>query len=108
MFARVTLHEGLPDHMEAATATLHDEILPQLQQCEGFKGFISLVDRAGGRVLSTSLWESEVARKASVHTAADLRRQAVAADQLAFLTFLAVDDYEVGIFDLRPSRPSTE
>ena len=39
MYARLTTIEGAPDKMDEATRHVQEQILPQLQQMDGFKGF---------------------------------------------------------------------
>ena len=47
MLARVTTVEGPPERMDDATRFVWEQLLPQLQQLDGFKGFSpSVIDRA--------------------------------------------------------------
>ena len=39
MYARVTTIQGSPDKMDDAERHIQEQILPQLQKMEGFKGF---------------------------------------------------------------------
>ena len=59
MYARVTTIEGAPDKMDDASRHVQEQTLPQLQQMDGFKGFIVLGDRQRGKLLGVALWESE-------------------------------------------------
>ncbi len=59
MYARVTTLEASPDRVDDATRHVRDQVLPQLQQQEGFKGLIALGDRQSGKVLGVALWDLE-------------------------------------------------
>ena len=49
--ARVTTVEGPAERMDDATRFVREQFLPQLQQLDGFKGFLALGDRQSGKVL---------------------------------------------------------
>ena len=55
MYARVTTLEGTPDKMDDATRHVREQTLPQLQQMDGFKGFVALGDRHSGKLLGGGL-----------------------------------------------------
>jgi heme-degrading monooxygenase HmoA len=59
MHAQVTTVEVSPAKLDEATHHLRQHVLPELQQMEGFEGFIVLGDQRSGKLLSISLWESE-------------------------------------------------
>jgi hypothetical protein len=59
MYARVTTIETSPAKLDEATHHFQQHILPELQQVDGFEGFIVLGDRRSGKLLSIALWESE-------------------------------------------------
>ena len=59
MHARVTTLEASPAKLDEATHHLRQHILPELQQMDGFQGFIALGNRRSGKLLSIALWESE-------------------------------------------------
>jgi hypothetical protein len=50
MHARLTTLDATPDRMDDVTREVQEHVLPQLQQQDGFKGFIALRDRGSGRV----------------------------------------------------------
>jgi heme-degrading monooxygenase HmoA len=68
MYARVTtLQWQLGKKVEAldeAIAIVKESIVPVSRQQPGFKGFLTLLDRRGGRLLLLTLWETEAALKA--------------------------------------------
>ena len=59
MHAQVTTVEASPARLDEATHHFRQHILPELQQMDGFQGFIALGNRRGGKLLSIALWESE-------------------------------------------------
>src|SRR5215213_5742974 len=59
MYARVPTVETSPAKLHTATHFFRQQVLPQLQQLEGFKGFIVLGDLQRGKLLGVALWESE-------------------------------------------------
>ncbi len=59
MHARVTTVEASPARLDDAIRHIRVQVLPQLQQMDGFKGFIVLGARQSGKLLSVALWESE-------------------------------------------------
>src|SRR5688572_20183772 len=73
MHARLTTLEAPPDRMDDATRFVQEQVLPQLQQMDGFKGFIALRVRGSGRLRGVALWESEEALRATDEAAARIR-----------------------------------
>jgi hypothetical protein len=59
MYARVTTLEASPARYDTATHFFREQLLPQLQQMDGFKGFVALGDPQRGKLLGVALWESE-------------------------------------------------
>ncbi len=59
MYAQVTTVEASPAKLDTATHFFRERVLPQLQQMDGFEGFIVLGDRQKGKLLGVALWESE-------------------------------------------------
>jgi hypothetical protein len=59
MYARVTTVEASPAKLDEATHHLRQHILPELQQMDGFEGFVALGNRRSGELLSIALWDSE-------------------------------------------------
>jgi heme-degrading monooxygenase HmoA len=95
MYARVTTLEGPPERMDDATRFVQEQVLPLLQQLDGFKGFIALGDRQSGKLLGVALWESEEALRATEEAAARIRGGAAEATGG---TVAGVENYEVPIF----------
>ena len=68
MYARVSKVEASPAKFDETTHFFRERVLAQLQQMDGFKGFIVLGDRQRGKLLGVALWESE----AVMHTTEDV------------------------------------
>ncbi len=97
MYARVTTLEASPDRMDDATRHVRDQVLPQLQQQDGFKGLIALGDRQSGKLLGVAFWESEEALRASEEAANSLREESAEAMSG---TIAGVERYEVGFVEM--------
>ncbi len=96
MHARLTTLEAPPDRMDDATRHIQEQVLPQLQQMDGFKGFIALRDRESGRVRGVAFWESEEALQATDEAAARIRGGVAEATGG---TIASVENYEVVVFE---------
>ena len=59
MYAQVTKVEASPVKLDTATHFFRQQVLPQLQHMDGFKGFVVLGDRQKGKLQVVVLWESE-------------------------------------------------
>ena len=90
--------EASPDKMDDATRHVRDQVLPQLQQQDGFKGWlIALGDQQSGKVLGIALWESEEALRATEETASHIHGGAAEATGAAAA---GAENYEVAIFEV--------
>ena len=65
MHARVSWIQGQADRLDDVIKQVNDEVVPMLEQQEGFKGFTMFVDRESGSIMGTSYWESREAMEAS-------------------------------------------
>ncbi len=70
MHARVSTYDGEPDQLVQG----FESVRGALADVDGFSKAYFLVDRAGGRAISITLWESEDALNASVERQPDARR----------------------------------
>jgi hypothetical protein len=95
--ARVSKLEGPPERLDEGTAYAREEILPQVRQLGGFRGFVSLIDRERGRTKLITLWESDEALRGSEEPANDLRRRAA---EGAASRVVGVERYEVALAEL--------
>jgi heme-degrading monooxygenase HmoA len=90
--ARVTISETPLDKIDLAVKLINDEIIPAIRQISGYKGAYWLGDRASGKGITITLWESEEALKAGEDAAKQLRSNA--AKELN-LKIDSIDRYEV-------------
>lgn len=97
MYARVTTIEGSPERMDEATRHVREQVLPQLRQMDGFRGFIALGDRQNGKVLGVALWESEEVLRSTEEAVSRVRSGAA---ESAGGTVASVEQYEVTIFEV--------
>jgi heme-degrading monooxygenase HmoA len=102
MYARVTTLEGSPDKMDDATRHVREQVLPQLQQMDGFEGFVTLADRQSGKQLAVALWESEEALRATEEAVSSMRSGVAEA---AGATVAGVESYEVAVFEVPSAGP---
>ncbi len=59
MHAQVTTMETSPARLDDAIRFFRVQVLPQLQQMDGFEEFIALSDRQSGKLVGVALWENE-------------------------------------------------
>jgi heme-degrading monooxygenase HmoA len=97
MYARVTTIEGPPDKIDDATRHVREQVLPQLQQMDGFKGFVALSDRQSGKVLGVAFWESEEVLQATEEAVSRVRSGAA---ESVGGTVAGVEQYEVNVFEV--------
>ena len=79
MFARVTTLQGRSDRVDEGIKAVQDQVIPAARQMEGFKGMLALADRATGKMIGITLWESEDAVQQSEEAANQLRSGAAGA-----------------------------
>jgi heme-degrading monooxygenase HmoA len=75
MFASLSTFQGPPDQIDQGVRYAQENIVPTLQEVEGFEGLCLLVERQSGKVLTITLWESEEAMRASEEEANQLRSE---------------------------------
>ncbi len=97
MYARISTLEGSPEQIDEGLRYVRENVLPQLQQQDGFKGMAALADRQAGRTLGITFWESEEALRASEEAADRLR--ADSAEAMSD-TIAGVERYEVGFMEM--------
>lgn len=97
MHARVTTLEVASDRFDDATRFTQEQVLPQLQQMDGFKGFVTLGDRESGRVRGVAFWESEEALHATDEAASRIRGSVAEATGG---TIVSVENCEVSVFEV--------
>lgn len=77
MFVRVTTTQGTPDKADETIRVIKDVVLPAATAMAGFKGGVWLGDRASGKGLAVTFFESEAAMRATEAAAQQLRTKAV-------------------------------
>jgi hypothetical protein len=76
---------GRPPDMDRHMEMFRSEILPRIEEMEGFCSASMFVDRAGGRMCGTATFDSRSALEASRERAAMMRDQAQASTGIEFL-----------------------
>jgi heme-degrading monooxygenase HmoA len=102
VYARISTFEGSPEHIDEELRHVRENVLPQIQQQEGFKGMVALADRQTGKTLGITFWESEEALKTSEEAAGRLREDSAEAMSE---TIAGVERYEVGLFEVPSAGP---
>ena len=98
MFARVSTLQGPADKIDEGIKAVNEQILPAAKEMRGFKGMLALADRATGKMVGITLWESEDALKESEEAANRLRAdssRAGGADIVSVERFEVVADVPV-------------
>ena len=98
MLARVSTFEGAPEQVDELTRYAREQVLPALEELEGFSGILGLADRQSGKVLAVTLWESEQAMRASEESANQLRDESA---ETTSETTAGVERYEVTFAELK-------
>ncbi|WP_280234140.1 antibiotic biosynthesis monooxygenase [Nocardia cyriacigeorgica] len=78
MFARSTTIQAQPSAIDAGIAHMRDVVLPEVQEIPGCVGLSLMVDRASGRCIATTSWESEAAMRDSMDRVGPIRERAIA------------------------------
>ena len=94
MFARVSTYTGTSDEIDEAIRQVRENVLPTVEQLDGYKGAYFLVDRQNGKSLTMTFWESEEAMRTSEETANSMRSEI--ADALE-TQMIGVERYEVAV-----------
>ncbi len=102
MHARVTTLEVPPDRMDDATRHVREQVLPQLSQMEGFKGFVALGSRQSGKLQGVAFWESEEALRATDQAVVGIREGAAEASGGSVA---GVEEFEVSVFEAPSAGP---
>ncbi|MBS4729397.1 hypothetical protein MSM1_13960 [Mycobacterium sp. SM1] len=93
MYARSTTIQAQPSSIDAGIAHIRDEVMPALQQMDGYVGVSLLVDRQSGRCIATSAWESADAMRASADRVRPIRDRAAQ----MFGGTATVEEWEIGV-----------
>jgi heme-degrading monooxygenase HmoA len=102
MHARMTTMEGSSERLDEGLRQIREDVLPQLQQQDGYKGFIVFDNRQKGELVGFSLWESEQAMGASEEVGVRTRRESA---EVMDDTIAGVARYEVALFEVPSAGP---
>ena len=97
MFARVSTYEETEDSLAESLRRTPD-VLQRVGAMSGFHGVYYLADRASGKTMSITLWETEEAMRQSEEAADQLRADEAAATGGKIVS---VEHYEVVASELR-------
>jgi heme-degrading monooxygenase HmoA len=92
LFGRVTTVEGDPGTVDEAIIYTREKLVPAARQLDGNHGLLTLIDRATGKGLTITFWESEEAMRATEEAANQLRDDAT---QTLGEDIVGVDRYEI-------------
>jgi heme-degrading monooxygenase HmoA len=93
VYARTTTIQAQPSNIDAGIAFVRDEVMPALQDMDGYVGLSLLVDRRSGQCIATSAWETDEAQRASAERIGPVRDRAAE----AFGGSATVADWEIGV-----------
>ena len=102
MHARMTTMEGSSERLDEGLREIKEDVLPQLQQQDGFRGFVVFDNRHNGELVGFSLWESEQAMRASEEVGERTRRESA---ETMSDTIAGVERYEVALFEVPSAGP---
>ena len=91
MFARLGAWQGSAEELERWIERAHEHVKPSIRQDAGLKAAYWLVDRAGGKGLIVTFWESEEAMRASE----EARRRRQTATSAATGAQVTTERYEI-------------
>ena len=97
MHARMSILEGPPEQTDEGLRHVREQVLPRLQQQDGYEGFVVFSDRQSGKVIGVSFWESEQAMQASEEVGDRTRSESAEAGGA---TVAGVERYEVALFEM--------
>jgi hypothetical protein len=99
MYGRLVEVEGVdPSKRDEVLQMIREQVIPRLQEMDGFGGFISLMDLDNRRSRSVVLWETEEAAEDAERQMKAKREEIVGA---AGGTVRSVDLYEAPIVEVR-------
>jgi len=91
MFARLGAWQGTPEELERWIERAREHVKPSIREDAGLKAAYWLADRAGGKGLIVTFWESEEAMRASE----EARRRRQAATSAATGAQVTTERYEI-------------
>ncbi len=97
MFARVNTFRGPVEGMDASLEDARAQALPALDAVDGYAGIVVLLERATGRSIAITFWESEEAMRASEAAATEIRSSSTRRNDEQIVS---VERFEVGLVTL--------
>ncbi|MGY1779937.1 hypothetical protein [Geodermatophilus sp. SYSU D01036] len=73
MYARTTTIHGKPQASDDAVTYMRDEVMPAVQEMDGFVGLSFLADRDTGRCIIATAWQTEEAMSATADRVRPMR-----------------------------------
>ncbi len=92
MHARVTISQTSPDKVDLAEKVVKEQVIPAAKKVPGFKAGYWLGDRASGKGITVTLFESEAALKESEAATQTIRSEAAKA---IGLDIVSIERFEV-------------
>ena len=89
-----------PEQHDLGLEIVRDQLLPWLRDCSGFRGLIRLASPSAGKTLVITLWADEESLQASADAGKKLGELTT---ETVGGTRLALEDYEVTLFDVSES-----
>ena len=102
-FVRLTQLTLAPERIDELMAVMTQTSVPQTKALPGFRSFLVSANRAAGKVLVATVWESTAAREASDAAVRDERRQTA---ERVGASVVSVEPYEVAAVDLKLPAPA--
>jgi Antibiotic biosynthesis monooxygenase len=99
MFSRVNFLETTPERMDDVARVVREVVHPGISGEAGYRGYVVLGDRATGKALGVTLWDTAAAREASDAKARTIRPQV---EEGTGGTMRSVERYEVLLYDVKP------
>lgn len=93
MYIRITPFSFDPVRVEAAATISRESVVPMIRALPGFHSYYGGLNRASGRGVSVTTWESEE----QATNLREMMREGVAALQASGIVFEAADIYEVNL-----------
>jgi heme-degrading monooxygenase HmoA len=97
VFARLHSLQTTPEQHDLGLEILRDQLLPWLRDSSGFRGLIRLWNPEEAKTLVITLWADEESLRASAEAGDKFGELAA---ETVGTTRLALEDYEVSLFDV--------
>jgi heme-degrading monooxygenase HmoA len=99
MHARLSTYQAARDSAGGLERILEREFLHEFEHIDGYSGMVGLLDRASGKCVVISFWESDAAMRASDEPATRIR--SAVGKRLRATETPTVERYEVALHEVR-------